>query len=292
MSFSADTFAGIGSGDLGGRTASDGGTWTARDGSGGIAGNGAGAITAGASSTSARFGYYHSAVPASADYSVSATIVGTNNTKSTLAVAARMNTAAQEQYHAYWLGGSGWSLFKRVGGTDTQLGSSSNTRDPSVASRTLKLTVNGTSIKVDVDGTNVISVTDSGLAAAGRTGVYCDFTDDLSSTLDNFSGDGLGPTIDTQPANATAWEGQTASFSVSATASAGSLSYQWQRDDGGGFSDIGGATSNSYTTPSLTYSADNADRYRVNVTDSNGTIASNNATLTVLMTGKPYYLKA
>jgi hypothetical protein len=53
--------------------------------------------------------------------------------------------------------------------------------------------------------------------------------------------------ISTQPSNQTVGVGNTATFSVVATAAAGSLTYQWQLNG----SNIGGATSSSYTTPTL-----------------------------------------
>lgn len=93
-----------------------------------------------------------------------------------------------------------------------------------------------------------------------------------------------GPTINTQPANAVAKVGATAGISVSATASAGSLSYQWQQRTSGAWSDIGGATSASYNTPTL--AAGDSAGYRCNVTDSNGTVATNEAVLTVALPQK------
>lgn len=104
--------------------------------------------------------------------------------------------------------------------------------------------------------------------------------DDLSPT---------GPTIGTQPTSRTVAAGQTATFTVAATASSGSLSYQWQRSTDGGtaWSNVvggTGATTNSYTTVATTSSgggANNGDRYRCAVTDSAGTTNSSSATLTV-----------
>lgn len=95
-----------------------------------------------------------------------------------------------------------------------------------------------------------------------------------------------GPTINTQPSNQTATAPATATFTVSATASGGSLTYQWQREPaaGGGFSNISGATSASYTTGATSVSGgshNSGDKYRVVVTDSNGSVTSSTATLTV-----------
>jgi len=98
-----------------------------------------------------------------------------------------------------------------------------------------------------------------------------------------------GPTINTQPSNQSVAAGAAATFTVSATASAGSLTYQWQRstDSGSTWANVStgtGGTTAGYTTAATTISggsANNGDRYRVNVTDSNGTATSTAATLTV-----------
>lgn len=73
--------------------------------------------------------------------------------------------------------------------------------------------------------------------------------------------------ITTQPANATGSIGGTRTFSVVANTSdnvPGDLTYQWQLsiDDGSNWSNIAGATTNSYTTGTLTASEDDY-RYRV-----------------------------
>ena len=84
-----------------------------------------------------------------------------------------------------------------------------------------------------------------------------------------------GPTINTQPQSQTVEEGQTATFSVSATSSGGSLSYQWYR---GGVA-VSGATAASYGVVAAL--ADDGDSVYVEVTDDNGTVQSNTVTLTV-----------
>jgi len=92
-----------------------------------------------------------------------------------------------------------------------------------------------------------------------------------------------GPTINTQPSSQTVTEPATATFTVAATASAGSLTYQWQVNTGGGFSNVStgtGGTTASYTTAATSVSQ-SGYLFRVNVTDSNGTTASSSATLTV-----------
>jgi hypothetical protein len=83
------------------------------------------------------------------------------------------------------------------------------------------------------------------------------------------------PAISTQPANVSASEGGTATFSVSATGA--NLCYQWTLNSVG----IGGATSASYTTPTLSL-ADNGGVYGVLVYNGAGLIFSQGAVLTVI----------
>jgi hypothetical protein len=88
----------------------------------------------------------------------------------------------------------------------------------------------------------------------------------------------MNPIITVDPNNQTSSAGSTASFSVSAAGSP-TLSYQWYKNGGLIF----GATSNSYTTPTLT-SSDNQSTYYCIVSSSvSGTTSdtSNSATLTV-----------
>ena len=83
------------------------------------------------------------------------------------------------------------------------------------------------------------------------------------------------PSITTQPANVSVTGGNTATFSVAASGSA-PLSYQWQKNG----TAIQGATSASYTTPAVS-SSDNGATFAVVVSNSAGSVTSNNATLTV-----------
>src|SRR5207249_2456706 len=83
------------------------------------------------------------------------------------------------------------------------------------------------------------------------------------------------PSITTQPLNQTVAVGQTANFTVTATGTM-PLSYQWKKDG----VDDPGATLPSYTTPPTTL-ADDGSHFAVTVTNSAGSITSNNATLTV-----------
>lgn len=83
------------------------------------------------------------------------------------------------------------------------------------------------------------------------------------------------PSITTQPTDQSAAVGATATFTVTASGTA-PLSYQWQK----GSSNISGGTSASYTTPPTTMGDDQA-QFKVVVSNSEGTVTSNPATLSV-----------
>ena len=89
------------------------------------------------------------------------------------------------------------------------------------------------------------------------------------------------PSITTHPANQTVPAGGTATFTVAASGTP-PLAYQWQRNG----VDISGATSASYSLPSVT-SADNGARFRARVTNAAGSVLSNEATLTVTSNQPP-----
>ncbi|WP_333792753.1 immunoglobulin domain-containing protein [Microbacterium ginsengisoli] len=88
---------------------------------------------------------------------------------------------------------------------------------------------------------------------------------------------GVAPRVTSHPADATRSEGNTATFTVTATSATG---YQWQSNDGRGWSNIAGATGSSYTTPALTL-ADTGKAYRCNVVGAAGDDWSRSAKLTV-----------
>jgi hypothetical protein len=89
------------------------------------------------------------------------------------------------------------------------------------------------------------------------------------------------PTVTTQPRDTTAGAGSTATFTAAANGRP-TPTVRWQRSTNGGatFSDIPGATSTSYTTPTLT-PADDGQRYRAVFTNPAGTTTTSAATLTV-----------
>jgi hypothetical protein len=83
--------------------------------------------------------------------------------------------------------------------------------------------------------------------------------------------------ISTQPASQSAGEGQSVTFSV--TASGANLTYQWRKNG----SDISGATGSSYTIASVT--AADAGNYDVVVTGTCGSVTSSIAVLTINTSG-------
>ncbi len=102
---------------------------------------------------------------------------------------------------------------------------------------------------------------------------------------------GAAVSITQQPASLTQEVGKTATLTVVATGTSAygpNVKYQWQKAASGSstFADIAGATAASYTTPVLAL-ADNGTKYQVNCTVPTLTVASAQATLTVIADTKP-----
>lgn len=94
--------------------------------------------------------------------------------------------------------------------------------------------------------------------------------------------DDVAPTISDQPDNATVTAGATASVTVAATGDpAPSIQWQRQAKGAGAFVDVPGATSATYVTPALTVADNNGDKLRAVVSNSDGTVTSDAATITV-----------
>jgi hypothetical protein len=104
-------------------------------------------------------------------------------------------------------------------------------------------------------------------------------TDDLSSVTSRTAtltvNPAQAPAIVTQPASKTVRAGQTAKFTVTASGS-NPLSYQWRKNG----LDIAGANGSSYLTPAVT-TGDDGSLFSVAVSNTAGTVTSDNAVLTV-----------
>ncbi|MFN7986789.1 MAG: kelch repeat-containing protein [Thermoanaerobaculia bacterium] len=96
---------------------------------------------------------------------------------------------------------------------------------------------------------------------------------------------GCGVSITGQPASQTVAAGSLATFSVATVAAS---RYQWQRDPtaSGAWANIDGATQSTYTTPAVV-GPESGTRYRVLVSGTCATVASNPATLTVSDSNPP-----
>ena len=89
------------------------------------------------------------------------------------------------------------------------------------------------------------------------------------------------PVITENPESQLRSVGSTATFSVAASGDA-PLAYQWQKNN----SNIGGATSSSYTTPALAL-GDSGNQYRCVVSNGSGSATSAQAVLTVINNASP-----
>ena len=91
----------------------------------------------------------------------------------------------------------------------------------------------------------------------------------------------VAPTVSSQPLNAAAAEGSSATFTVTASGTT-PLLCQWQVDknDGKGWTDIIGAVNASYTVETIT-AEQNGWKYRCVIKNAAGSVESNAATLTV-----------
>jgi hypothetical protein len=116
--------------------------------------------------------YQNAATPPSANYYVEAVMTMLSSVSAdNVSITGRADTASNTLYFAgYSVTAGGWRLFKVVAGTATQLGTT-QTDAWSSGSRTVRLTMTGTTIALAVGGSTLISVTDTAISAAGKAGV-------------------------------------------------------------------------------------------------------------------------
>ncbi len=147
----------------------------------------------------------------------------------------------------------------------------------------------GSSYNNITDATS-FSYTTTALSSANNGELYRVFVSQASDV--GKSGKSAAATLTVNPAlltstpsSANGTPGTTATFSTTASQGTAPYSYQWQlsTNSGTSYSNIAGATSSSYTTPTLSM-PDNGGLYRVVVTDSAAvptSVTSNAGTLTV-----------
>ena len=144
--------------------------------------------------------------------------------------------------------------------------------------------LNGTAIPGAISSTYTVPSAQS--ANAGNYSVTV--TNGLGSVTSSFAAVAVGTTtILSNPASISLIPTQTGLFTVSGQG-IGQISYQWYQIPSGGSTGvaISGATSSNYSTPPVDITYD-GDQYYATVTDSCGTLASINATLTVTAGNAP-----
>lgn len=144
---------------------------------------------------SAGAAFYASGIPSSADYTV-----GCDYTVKTgighVGIAGRMSTTQNTYYFTYLDPDGGLILAKRVNGVITTLDAVFGVMAPGTTYQ-LELIMTGTTIAVEVDTVQEMSVVDASIAAAGRAGVRSGTVNDKDTGkhIDNFFAvDGSSPT--------------------------------------------------------------------------------------------------
>jgi Immunoglobulin domain/Immunoglobulin I-set domain len=136
---------------------------------------------------------------------------------------------------------------------------------------------------VDIGGATGASYTTGALALADSGAIYRVRVSNVAGSVLSTpvtltvtaASTAVAPTITVQAANSTVIAGQTASFGVTAIGTP-TPTYQWFRNG----TAITGATGSSYTTGALTVN-DSGSTYRVVVTNSQGSVTSSDAAVTV-----------
>lgn len=155
--------------------------------------------------TGASSGMYSSVTPASADYSVTGVVkMLSSNTNDVAGVTARGSTTAKSYYEARYLVGTGWQLNRVVANVRTQIGSTYTGDAPAVGTlRTVKLTVNGSTISMDVEGVQRATGTDTQFVTAGVIGLLLTSGGGGSNTtnlhLDSLTADTLPTNVNVTP---------------------------------------------------------------------------------------------
>lgn len=121
-------------------------------------------------SSSVVFWYTNGVSASSADYSVEADMFVVS-VAGEMGIGLRFDTTAQTGYFCNYFTGAGWKLYKAIAGSHTQLGSTVSQTLTVGQTYHLKVTATGTTIAALVDGSQIISVTDSAISATGKPGL-------------------------------------------------------------------------------------------------------------------------
>jgi hypothetical protein len=200
-----------------------GGSWAVVSGTPGVVAAGHRARAGGVTASSVL--HYHSAVPASADYEVSADVVQlSGTTDQVVGVLGRVDAGTDSCYILRYSQPAGQIQFlKRTSGVFSSiLGSSSYTPTTGVPFR-LALAMTGASMVGRLNGSTVITHTDASITAAGRAGIALLAqsvapSDATGLHIDDFRGVGLVPgvVLYARPSAAAGLKGGVSSILVSA----------------------------------------------------------------------------
>jgi hypothetical protein len=173
LPLAVDTFTAADGTTLEAHASDDGGSWTRH-----AAGSGVGSATIengmvhNVNDGNSRL-YFHSILPASADYAVEADVVmKSDNDAGTIGPVIRCDPTAATFYHLrYSCGANGWQLFKFVAGAATQLGATVlQTLTVNQVYRA-RLSATGSQLRAFIDGLLILDVTDTAIAASGHAGL-------------------------------------------------------------------------------------------------------------------------
>lgn len=235
--------------------------------------------------------YQRAESPPTADYDVQVTLTQTVNASVYTSGPATRIGSDGKQYAMLWLGGSqDWRLVYADATGTIVLASGSTTNPPNTASRVVKIRCVGNAITAFVDGVQIYSVTDNSLFMAGKPGINLSNTNLLRSfTADTI---GSGPAISVNPTNQYGSMGSTATFSITAVGT-GTVTYQWQSSQNGvDWTDIGGATSSSYTTPTIASGSPSSSLMQTATSNVYGTNSAIGATLTNVKKGSTLVMRS
>jgi hypothetical protein len=191
-----DSFTGTSATTLASHTGETGASWTLYTASGTAAQiSSVNTLRRSGTTGNATAAYYSSGSQSSADYDVQADVVVksllTSDTVGVIGRATASSGTSTYYLAEYSIAAGGWQLYKSVSGTLTQLGSTYAQTLTAGSTYTLSLEMLGTSIRLAVNGTELIRATDSSITSAGRAGVYVAGTSTINSStglhLDNFT---------------------------------------------------------------------------------------------------------